>query len=259
MKAKKVVRNVILQIKQVTKSFGGLKAVDSVSFEVEKGSMVGLIGPNGSGKTTLFNIISGLEKPDSGEVFFDGKPIVGKSPDEIFKLGLVRSFQIPRIFSNVTVQENFLIPPPNQKGEVPRLAFLKRVWKDQETDLSKKADEYLTLLNLSKVWKNWSSQLSGGQMKLVDMGRTLMGDPKMLLLDEPTAGVAPNIALEIFEQITNLNRKLGLTLLIIEHRLEILFDYIDHVFVMDAGKIIASGKPNEVVRNTQVIDAYLGR
>lgn len=248
----------MLQVRNISKTFGGLRAVDSVSFEVQTGSIVGLIGPNGSGKTTLFNVISGLQSCDSGEVIFNGVKINGLSPDKIFKLGLVRSYQIPRIFSKVTVQENFLLCPPNQKGESPLHAPLKNGWKEQELSLSKRADHYLDLLNLSKVWKSWSAELSGGQMKLVDMGRTLMGNPKMLLLDEPTAGVAPNIASGIFESIINMNRELGLTLLIIEHRLEILFDYVDSVQVMDAGRIIASGKPSEVVRDPQVVRAYLG-
>lgn len=230
-----------------------------MSFDVNKGEIVGLIGPNGSGKTTLFNTISGLQRSDSGEVYFDGTIITSKSPAEIFDLGLVRSYQIPRIFSNFTVQENFLLPPRNQKGENPLNAIRRKTWEKQELSLSDKVDTYLKLLNVSRVWKSWSTELSGGQMKLVDIGRTLMGDPKMLLLDEPTAGVAPNIATEIFESIVELNRKFGLTLLIIEHRLEILFDYVDMVQVMDLGKIIASGEPTEVVKDSRVIEAYLGR
>jgi len=248
----------ILQIRELRKSFGGLRAIDGVDLEVERGSITGLIGPNGSGKSTLFNLIGGTISKDSGTINFDGQRIDSFSAHKIFRLGLGRTFQTPRLFFGMTVLENTLIPPKNQKGENPIYAPVHSTWEKQELDLAKRSSETLEFLEIKNLYDKWSSEISGGQMKLLQLSSAFMGDPKMLMLDEPAAGVAPRLAQDIFKSISTQRKEKGTTFFIIEHRLEILFDYVDYVFVMGRGKIIAHGKPDEVVKDQKVIEAYLG-
>jgi len=248
----------ILKLEGVRKYFGGVRAVDGVSFSVEEGALLGIIGPNGSGKTTLFNVISGVYKPDSGKIYFMGERIDGLEPHEVFKKGIVRSFQNPRLFLGMTVIENLMIPPRGQIGENPVKALFRGLWARQERSLAKKALEIIRAHQLTQVRLNWSGEVSGGQMKLIEISRALMGEPKLLLLDEPTAGVAPKLAREIFERIVKLRDELGLTFMIIEHRLDVLFDYVERVLVMHQGKIICDGPPDYVVKDERVVDAYLG-
>jgi branched-chain amino acid transport system ATP-binding protein len=250
--------NEILKVINVVKSFGGLKAVDGVSLTINKGELVGLIGPNGSGKTTLFNVVSGLYKPDEGEIYFLGERIDGLPSHKIFEKGLVRSFQNPRLFLGMSCLENMLIAPKNQIGEKARYAPFHRVWAPQELEYGEEAFELMRFLNLNQASKYLSSEISGGQMKLLELGRGLIAKPKLLLLDEPTAGVAPKLAREIFEKIIELKKSYDVTFFIIEHRLEMLFDYVEHVFVMHNGKIIASGSKEDVVNNPLVRKVYLG-
>ncbi|AEM38595.1 ABC transporter-related protein [Pyrolobus fumarii 1A] len=248
----------ILCVENVKKYFGGVRAVDGVTLRVERGSIVGLIGPNGSGKTTLFNVIAGYYKPDAGQVWFDGRRIDGLSPHEIYKLGLVRTFQTPRLWRSLTVFENVAGGVKGHPGEMLRNAILWSRWVPFELKTGEKALDTIAFVGLSPVAGNMADAISGGQMKLAELGRALMGEPKMLLLDEPAAGVNPTLARQIFEGIVRLREEKGITFLIIEHRLEILFDYVDYVYVMHQGRIIAEGKPAEVAENPLVAEIYLG-
>ena len=248
----------MLRVENLTKRFGGVRAVDGTSLSVKKGSVTGLIGPNGSGKSTLFNLISGAEKQDSGSIYFDGKRIDKLPPHKIFELGMGRTFQTPRLFNGMSVLENTMLPAKGQKGESPLYALFKGRWESEELKFAEKARDELKALEIETLYSKKSDEISGGQMKLLQLAVGLMGDPKMLLLDEPTAGVAPRLAQDIFESIARERENRGTTFLIIEHRLEVLFRHVDHVLVMHQGKIITDGKPDSVVKDQRVIDAYLG-
>jgi branched-chain amino acid transport system ATP-binding protein len=248
----------MLTLKNVTKVFGGLCAVNDVSLEVPEGKIVGLIGPNGSGKSTLINLISGTLESTSGQIVFDGQDITRLSSDKIFQRGLARGFQDPALFFQMTVLDNVLLPFKHQRGEHPWYAPWQRTWQQEEQDNAAKAADALTQVKLRDFFAKRSSDLSGGQMKLAEIARCWMGAPKMLLLDEPTAGVAPALAYSIFEQIEALRRELGITFLIVEHRLEILFDFVDNVYVMHMGSVLAAGTPDEISGNAQVREVYFG-
>ena len=248
----------LLRTQDLVKTFGGLDAVDHVSIGVDEGDLIGIIGPNGSGKTTLFNLISGAIRPTSGEIHFKQERIDGLEPYEAFARGIVRSYQIPRLFSGMTVRENSLVPPRSQIGEGIFRAPFSASWIDQETELTKKSLGLFKFLQMDHLFGTVATDLSGGQQKLVEIGRVMMGEPSLLLLDEPTAGVTPKLATEIFENILSLRKRYNLTILVIEHRLEILFDYVQHVLVMDKGKIIYSGSPAEVSKDPHVVEAYFG-
>ncbi len=248
----------ILCVHEVRKYFGGIRAVDGVTLRVERGSIVGLIGPNGSGKTTLFNVIAGVYKPDSGQVWFDGRRIDGLPPHEIYKLGLVRTFQTPRLWRGLTIVENIATGAKGNPGESMALALIRPKWVGEEVRVAEKSIDTIEFVGLRPVAGNPADAVSGGQMKLAELGRALMSKPKMLLLDEPAAGVNPTLARQIFEGIVRLRDEEGITFLIIEHRLEILFDYVDYVYVMHQGRIIAEGRPAEVAENPLVAEVYLG-
>lgn len=248
----------ILRVEHVSKSFGALKAVDDVSLSIERGSITGLIGPNGSGKSTLFDLISGTQGKFSGSVFLNGKRVNGMPSHKIFGLGLGRTFQTPRLFSGMTVLENLMVGGKQQKGENPFLALLRARWESEELNLARKAQDQLNALEISHLYEELSSNLSGGQMKLLQLANALAGEPQMLLLDEPTAGVAPRLAQDIFASIENQRKEKAVTFFIIEHRLQVLFKHVDRVLVMHQGRIIAEGKPSDITNNQEVIDAYLG-
>lgn len=248
----------ILRLEDVRKHFGGLHAVDGVTFEVDEGELVGLIGPNGSGKSTLFNVISGVYRPDGGTIRFQGNHIDGMEPWEIFTRGVVRSFQNPRLFHGMTVVENALLPARDQKGERLVNAPFPRRWEAQEKRLALDALEILARNQLEAVRLNWATDISGGQAKLLEVSRTMMAAPKLLLLDEPTAGVAPKLAQEIFDEIASLRGEHGLTFLIIEHRLEVLLRTVERVLVLHQGRLLFDGTPDEAVKEPAVVDAYLG-
>lgn len=247
-----------LQLEDVRKRFGGIRAVNGVTTKVRESEFIGLIGPNGSGKSTLFNLISGVYPPDSGAISFRGERIQGLDPWDIFARGIVRSFQNPRLFPGMTVLENALVPPRNQMGERVMHAPFPHRWEEQELSLARAALETLGRNQLQDVRLNWATDISGGQMKLLEASRAMMGEPRLLLLDEPTAGVAPKLATEIFETIVALRRSLGLTFMIIEHRLEVLLEYVERVLVMHEGALIFDGSPEAAVNDPRVIDAYLG-
>ena len=248
----------MLTLEDVQKNFDSLRAVDGVSLAVPQGKIIGLIGPNGSGKSTLLSLIAGNQRATQGRILFDGQEITNLAPHQIFQRGLVRSYQDPSLFFRMTVLDNALLPVKGQRGEQPARAPLHRLWRAQEREIAHTAGQVLDQVQLRAQEAKLAAELSGGQMKLLELGRSLLGAPKLLLLDEPTAGVAPALAYTIFEQIEHLRRTLGLTFLIIEHRLEILFDFVDSVYVMHLGKVIAQGTPDEIAANAQVREVYFG-
>jgi branched-chain amino acid transport system ATP-binding protein len=248
----------LLEVRELRKSFGNLKALDGVSLDVEPETVNILIGPNGSGKTTLINTISGFYKPDSGSVLIDGKDITGLPPHKLYALGLGRTFQIPNLFWKLTVMENVLVAAKGNPGESFFGSLLKRRWVRAETEATEKATRILELLGIIKMWNVRSNTLSGGQMKLLELARALMSGSRLVLLDEPVSGVNPTLAHEIFARILTLRDELGVTFLIVEHRLEIALRYVDTVTAMAFGKVIAAGVPETVIADKQVVDAYLG-
>jgi len=248
----------ILSVQSISKLFGNLRALDGVTLDVLERKVSILIGPNGSGKTTLINVISGLYKPDAGKVLFEGGDVTGYPPFKLYRLGMGRTFQIPALFWKLTVLENLLVSEKNNPGESFLRSIISRTWKDSEVRAVEKAARILELLGLSKLWDQPSYTLSGGQMKLVEIGRALMSDAKLLLLDEPVSGVNPTLAHEIFSRILRLRDELGLTFFIVEHRLDVALKYVDEMFVMALGKLITSGPPNDVMNDKRVIEAYLG-
>ena len=248
----------ILSVQQVRKSFGNLRALDGISIDVAEGTVSILIGPNGSGKTTLINVISGLYSPDSGRILFENRDVTGLPSYRLYDMGMARTFQIPALFWKLTVLENLLIAEKGHPGEDFLRSLLTRFWKNKEIEATEKASRILELLGLSRLWNQPAYLLSGGQMKLVEIGRALMSNAHLLLLDEPVSGVNPTLAHEIFSRILKLRDEFGLTFFIVEHRLDIALKYVDEIFAMALGRLIASGAPNEVMSNKQVIEAYLG-
>jgi branched-chain amino acid transport system ATP-binding protein len=247
----------ILKVSEISKSFGGLKAVDRVDLSVQRGSITGLIGPNGSGKSTLFNLVTGLIKPDFGSVFLDGDCVDGLSPEKRFNKGMARSFQDPRLFFDMSVFENMLVAPIGQKGEHPLSSLFQRIWRQQELNLARKAKSVMDDFNIGVIASNGADEISGGQMKLLQLAQLLMNIPKIILLDEPTAGVAPSLTNEIFETIKRLRDEKQITFLIIEHKLQVLFKFVDTIYVMHRGKIFAKGTPQEIVSNPEIRKIYL--
>lgn len=248
----------LLRVKEVGKHFGGLWAVNGASLDVARGSITALVGPNGSGKTTLFNVVFGLHKPDEGCVYFNGERIDHLAPHQVYAKGIVHAFQIPRLFYRLTVLDNMLLAARGHKGDgLLNSVVFRQGWQAQERELADKALELLNLLELDHLTLSPAGELSGGQRKLLEIGRALMAAPVLLLLDEPAAGVNPNLGRKIFERI-ELFRQRGLSFFIIEHRLEILFDFADWVYVMDRGKIVVEGKPEEVAKDPTFYKVYLG-
>ena len=253
---------VALRTVNLKKYFGGIRALDGVSIEIREGEFVGLIGPNGSGKTTLFNVISGVYRPDSGRVYLYERDVTGYPPHRLYELGLVRSFQIPRLWLNMTVVENTATAPRERPGAGPFSSVLRRrTWikweSDEDKGLAGAVFRVIDRLSLNPVILNPAHSISGGQMKLTDISRALIGRAKVLLLDEPTAGVAPALSRDIFRVLETLNKE-GLTIFVIEHRLEVLFDFVERVIVMHEGRVLTEGTPEEVAEDPRVLDAYLG-
>ena len=248
----------ILLLDDVHLAFGGLPAIDGASFAVAPGSITALIGPNGAGKTTLFNAVTGFYRMDRGRVFYAGRSISGKPPHVIARLGLVRTFQITKVLSAMSVLENMALAAPDQPGEQLRNVVLRpRVSARQEMLVQERARELLALFDLAGKADEYAGALSGGQRKLLELARVLMADPRIVLLDEPGAGVNPTLLEAIMSRIAEINRR-GVTLLIVEHNMELVARLCRHVYVMAAGRLMCEGTPSEVVRNPDVIDAYLG-
>ena len=248
----------ILSISGITKNFGGLTVLDGIDMEIEQGKLYQLIGPNGSGKTTLINVVSGLLKPNDGKIIFDGTDITQKGLFDTYKTGLVRTWQIPQPFNTLTTMENFLISSSGNAGESFLMAPLKSKWKNDEKRIAEKAMEIMEMVSLVEQKDTLSQNLSGGQQKLLELGRAMMSDASMILMDEPIAGVNPTLAHEIFEKISSLCKKQKITFLIVEHRLDIALQYADHVFAMNRGKIIAQGSSDDVIKHPKVMESYLG-
>jgi branched-chain amino acid transport system ATP-binding protein len=250
----------ILRAQGVSKRFKGLVAVNEVTLDVARGSITALIGPNGAGKTTLFNVLSGFFRADAGTIVFDGHELGAMSPHRRSRLGLVRTFQLPRVFSRLTVIENMLVANPAQPGEKFFGCFYQYgATRTAEKAAREKASELLQLLNIGRLADDYAGTLSGGQRKLVELGRVLMTDPSMIMLDEPMAGVNPALGLRLLERVEFLRRERGLTFLFVEHDMEVVMRVSDRVVVLDEGTLIADGPPNTIRANERVIDAYLGR
>lgn len=249
----------MIDVRAVSKRFGGMTAVDEVSLTVQRGTIAGLIGPNGAGKSTLFNIVAGVVRPSSGEIFLRGVPVHHEPAHRRMRHGLGRTFQIPKPFSAMTVLENVLTASTQQCGERLFANFLpgRRIEKEERQNAAK-AMALLEFLTLAKLANAPARELSGGQRKLLELARVLMADPEIILLDEPAAGVNPALIEVIIERIADINRR-GVTFLIIEHNMGLVARLCREVFVMAQGRLIAQGAPAEVVRNAGVIDAYLGR
>ncbi len=243
----------------MTKSFGGVHAVEDVQLEVAKGSITGLIGPNGAGKTTLFNLLSNFIRPDRGRVIFDGEPIHQLQPHQIAQQGMIRTFQVARVLSRLSVLENMLLAAQHQTGETLWNAWFKRHQIIQEErQLKQRAMTILESVGLAHMATAYAGALSGGQRKLLEMARALMVQPKLVLLDEPAAGVNPTLINQICEYITLWNRE-GLTFLIIEHNMDVVMSLCDRVWVLAEGRNLAVGAPNEIQTNPEVLEAYLGK
>jgi len=250
----------MLEIKNINKNFGGLKAVNNASMKIEKGSITGLIGPNGAGKTTLFNTIAGVYSPDEGEIFLENKNITGLKPHNLFNKGILRTFQIAHEFSTLTVLENLMMVPPNQYGENLIYAwFRNNDVKKQEEEIRTKAIEVIEFLNLNHLTQELAGNLSGGQKKLLELGRTMMVDSKLVLLDEVGAGVNRTLLNDISDAILRLNKEKNYTFFVIEHDMDLIEKICDPVIVMAEGSVLFEGKFDEVKSNEEVIEAYLGR
>ncbi len=250
---------VLLDVRTVTKSFEGLRAVSECSLQVRRGTITGLIGPNGAGKTTLFNLITGFLKPTAGEIAFAGERIDGLPPHRVFDKGIVRTFQIPRELKLMTVLENLMLVPAEQAGErLWNAWFLPFRVGRQEREIRDKALEVLEFVNLWHLRHEYASNLSSGQKKLLELARTLMGDPRLILLDEPGAGVNPTLMKSLVALIERLRDESGITFFLIEHDMDLVARLCNPVIVMSSGEKIAEGPPDEVVRDERVLEAYLG-
>lgn len=248
----------ILSVEELKKSFGGLQAVDGTTFTVSEGTITGLIGPNGAGKTTMFNLLTGVLAPDSGTVRFRGESVEGRHPEDIVAEGIGRTFQTPRIFRGMTVRENLAFAARGQSGESALNAVFRggRVSRE-ETAVREEVDEVLSFLDLEDLAEEYARGLSGGQRKLLELGRVLMLDPDLILLDEPVAGVNPVLAEDLIDRLHALNEE-GQTLLLIEHDMEVVMNNCDWIVVLHNGQVLATGPPEEIRNDEEVLEAYLG-
>lgn len=248
----------MLEVKDLEKRFGGVKAVDKCSLRVEERSITGLIGPNGAGKTTVFNLISGLYKPDGGEIWFLGDRIDGLPSHEIARRAISRTFQIPREFKEMTVLENLMLIPQKQKGEnIFNSLFRPKIVKVQEKENRDKALRILEFLELAHLKDEYAKNLSSGQKKLLELAKILMSDPRVILLDEPGAGVNPTLMKKLVRSIEKL-REEGITFFLIEHDMDLVTYLCDRVIVMNKGRKMTEGTPQEIKKDKRVLEAYLG-
>ena len=251
--------DVIVDVRGVSKHFGGLTAVNNCSLQVARGSITGLIGPNGAGKTTLFNLVAGTLFPDAGQILFDGEDVTGLKPHELFRRGMLRTFQIAHEFGQMTALENLMMVPGDQPGE-----SLFTTWVDPgrvaaaERDVRQRAHDVIDFLKLGHVKNELAGNLSGGQKKLLELGRTMMVDAKVVLLDEVAAGVNRTLLQDLAANIERMNKELGYTFFVIEHDMDLIGRLCDPVIVMAAGEVIAQGPMAELRENPEIIEAYFG-
>ncbi|MCH2280880.1 MAG: ABC transporter ATP-binding protein [SAR324 cluster bacterium] len=249
----------MIVVQDVVKHFGGLAAVDGVSMEIKQGTITGLIGPNGAGKSTLFNLIAGNLNPESGSIYLDGEDVTGLKPHMLFSKGLLRTFQIAHEFQSLSVLDNLMMVPSLQVGESLLGAWFKREKVvRQEAEMRGKAEEVISFLNMGHLANELAGNLSGGQKKLLELGRTMMASPKVVILDEVGAGVNRTLLKEIGDAILSMNRERGFTFCMIEHDMDFISRLCDPVVVMAEGKILAQGSAEEIKANEDVIEAYLG-
>ena len=248
----------LLQIREVSKHFGGVYAVNGVTLDIKEGGIWGLVGPNGSGKSTLFNTILGLYSPDGGDIYFNGHHINKLAPHRIYALGLGSAFQLPRLFLRMSVLDNMLVAARGHQGDgLTNSLFYRRRWQKQEQGLIEEALDILELVELGNYMHSLAGELSGGQRKLLEVARGLMARPRLLLLDEPAAGVNPVLGKSIFKKLHDFSRN-GTTFFVVEHRLEILFEFASWVYVMDKGRTVAGGHPEDIIDDRAFYQAYMG-
>jgi branched-chain amino acid transport system ATP-binding protein len=248
----------LLVLDGVTRAFGGLVAVEVEHLEIQRGAITALIGPNGAGKTTLFNVVSGFDRADGGRWSFDGHQLAGRSAYQVARRGLVRTFQLTRTLDRLTVLENMKLAATGQTGERLLPALVPTMWRGQEREIQRRADELLERFRLGQLREEYAGTLSGGQRKLLELARALMARPVMVLLDEPMAGVNPALTQALLGHITEL-RDTGLTVCFVEHDMDVVMGISDWVAVMAGGRLVAEGPPRTIARNPAVVDAYLGR
>ena len=249
----------LLEVKQVSKSFGSLKVIEDCSIEIEQGSITGLIGPNGAGKTTMFNLIAGMFPPDLGQIIYNDEDVTTLKPEQLFRRGLLRTFQIAQEFSHMTALENLMMVPPEQPGE-----DLFNVWlrparvREAENSVRLKALEVIDFIGLDHIKNELAGNLSGGQKKLLELGRTMMVDAKLVLLDEVAAGVNRTLLQKLLENIQRLNRELGYTFFVIEHDMDMIAQLCSPIIVMAEGRKMMQGSIDEIRANPEVVEAYFG-
>jgi neutral amino acid transport system ATP-binding protein len=248
----------ILLADDVRRTFGGLTAVDVEHLEVQRGAITALIGPNGAGKTTLFNLLTGFDKPDSGQWTFDGRDLASVPAYKVARLGMVRTFQLTKSLALLSVIENMKLGAIGQRGEHLFTGLLRPVWRSQEREIEQRAEELLARFNLAHMRDEFAGSLSGGQRKLLEMARALMVQPDLVMLDEPMAGVNPALTQSLLQHIKDLRTE-GMTVVFVEHDMDVVYDISDWVVVLAEGRIIAEGPPDSIGTNPLVIDAYLGR
>jgi branched-chain amino acid transport system ATP-binding protein len=249
----------IFEAQDVVKRFGGIRAVDGATMSVREGSITALIGPNGAGKTTFFNVITGFYRPDGGRATFHERPVLGRAPYSIARLGMVRTFQITKALRRMSVLDNMMLAAPDQPGErLLGVVFRPAAARHREREVRERAMELLEVFNLTRLADDYAGTLSGGQLKLLELSRALMARPKFLLLDEPMAGINPTLGRRLLDHMQRLRTDEGVTFLFVEHDMEVVMNHSDRVIVMAEGRVIADGEPHEVRSDQAVIDAYLG-
>ncbi len=248
----------VLVVDGLRRSFGGVRAVDVDHLEIPRGLITGLIGPNGAGKTTLFNLLTGFDRPDAGTWTLDGEPLGGASPYRVARRGMVRTFQLTKALSRLTVLENLMLGGADQRGERLAAALVPALWRDEERELRARAEALLVRFRLDHMRDQFAGTLSGGQRKLLEMARALMVEPSLVMLDEPMAGVNPALTQSLLGHVKDLRDREGRTVVFVEHDMDVVFDISDWVVCLAEGRVIAEGPPAAIGADGAVIDAYLG-